>query len=76
LLQEGLVEAVLVAQERDLLHRCGVALALQLGDFVGQEVAGRQPDDREREKADHEQGRDHDQRAVHDVFQHGLMPFT
>ena len=70
LLDERLVEAVLLAQEVDFLERGAVALALQLGDLVREEVPRRQLDDREGDEADHEQRRDHDQQAVERVAQH------
>ena len=40
LLEERLVEPVLLAQELGFLHRCLVALALQLGDLVGRKSPG------------------------------------
>src|SRR5689334_18765421 len=70
LLDERLVEPVLLAQEVDFLERRLVALALQLGDLVRQIVARRQLDDRERDEADHEQRRDHDQDAMDRVPEH------
>ena len=73
LLEKRLVEAVLLAQEIDLLERRLVALALQLGDLVGQKIARRQLDDGEGDEADHEQRRDHDQHAMDRVPEHGYL---
>jgi hypothetical protein len=70
LLEEGLVEPVLLAQELRLFHRRLVALALQLGDLVGEEVARRQLDDDEGDEADHDERRDHQQHSPQRIAQH------
>ena len=70
LLPQRLVEAVLLAQERDLLRIDRFALRLQLGDVALEVVARRQLDDDEHDDADRDQRRDHDQQAADDVGEH------
>ena len=67
LLPPRLVEAVELAQVLELVALDALALGLQLGHVAGQVVARRQLDDHERDQADRQHRRHHDQHAVYDV---------
>ncbi len=71
LFPDRLVETVLRLEEGDLLQIDSLALALQFGDVGGEVIARRQLDDDEDDNADGDQGRDHDEQALHDIAEHG-----
>ena len=71
LLRHRAVQAVLPAQELDLLLRHPLAGGLQLGDVGREVVALGKLDDGEHQRADDHQGGDHHEDAPDGVLQHG-----
>ena len=71
LLPHGPVEAELLAVDADLFHAARFTLGLAFGDHGRQEVAGRQLDDDERDEADADQRRHHDDEPVDGEGDHG-----
>ena len=74
LLDHWLVEPVLLAEEFDLLDVGAFSLRLQFGNISGEVIAWWQLNDNERQNADRQHRRDHDQNAAHDKRQNRVTP--